>query len=248
MRHSVYPFGLILKELRRDAGLAVLAAADATEYGNYERWESGATRVGAQYLRIIARAFGVTDELWLLLYAWLVDRWTPAPGERAVDLARVNASRVLRDLPVDKFAADTTGTNLVLGSSRHLDVALLCLGARYQRGKQVVLIPVRRSPLPDRGPGESVLQATYADVEVDGLRRVSGHCSLVGTAGSSRLSTRILTSFPTWRRCSPRRRRSRYWPTSWRVPLRRRPGGSPACSAPNSKRCAPWSGPHVVSR
>jgi hypothetical protein len=173
VRHSVYPFGLILKELRRDAGLAVLAAADATEYGNYERWESGATRVGAQYLRIIARAFGVTDELWLLLYAWLVDRWTPAPGERAVDLARVNASRVLRDLPVDKFAADTTGTNLVLGSSRHLDVALLCLGARYQRGKQVVLMPVRRSPLPDRGPGESVLQATYADVEVDGLRRVS---------------------------------------------------------------------------
>ncbi len=173
MRHSVYPFRLILKELRRDAGFAVLAAAEATEYGNYERWESGATRVGAQYLGIIARAFGVTDELWLLLYAWLVDRWTPSPGERAVDLARVNASRVLGDLPVDEFGAHTTATNLVLGPSRHLDVALWCLGGRYQRGKRVVLMPVRRSPLPDRGPGESVLQATYADVEVDGLRRVS---------------------------------------------------------------------------
>ena len=173
MRHPVYPFRLILKELRRDAGLAMLAAADATEYGNYERWESGATRVGAQYLRIIARAFGVTDELWLLLYAWLVDRWTPTPGERAVDLARVNASRVLRDLPVDEFAADTTAMNLILGSGRHLDVALWCLGARYQRGKRGVLMPVRRSPLPDWEPGESVLQATYADVAVDGLRRVS---------------------------------------------------------------------------
>ena len=173
MRHPVYPFRLILKELRRDAGLAVLAAADATEYGNYERWESGVTRVGAQYLRIIARAFGVTDELWILLYAWLVDRWTPTPGERAVDLAQVNPSRVVRNLPGDDFAADTTATNLVLGSSRHLDVALLCLGARYQRGTRVVLTPMRRSPLPDRGRGESVLQATYANVAVDGLRRVS---------------------------------------------------------------------------
>ncbi len=45
MRHAVHPFRLILKELRRDAGLTVLATAEATEYGNYERWESGATRV-----------------------------------------------------------------------------------------------------------------------------------------------------------------------------------------------------------
>ncbi|HEV2811114.1 MAG TPA: helix-turn-helix transcriptional regulator [Acidimicrobiales bacterium] len=173
MRHPVYPFRLILKELRRDAGLAVLAAAEATQYGNYERWESGATRVGTQYLRIIARAFGVTDELWLLLYAWLVDRWTPTPGERAVDLAQVNPSPVLADLPGDQFAADTTATNLVLGSSSHLEVALFHLGARHQRGTRVVLTPMRRSPLPDRGPGESVLQATYADVVVDGLRHVS---------------------------------------------------------------------------
>ncbi len=173
MRHPVHPFRLILKELRRDAGVTVLAAAEATEYGNYERWESGATRVGAQYLRIIARAFGVTDELWLLLYAWLVDRWTPALGERAVDLAQVDPSRVLRDLPGDEFAADTTAKNLVLGSSRHLDVALLCLGARYQRGKRAVLMPVTRAPLPQRRPGESVLQATYSGVAVDGLRHVS---------------------------------------------------------------------------
>ena len=43
-----------MKELRRDARLTSLAAAEATAYGNYERWESGATRVGAQHLDAIA--------------------------------------------------------------------------------------------------------------------------------------------------------------------------------------------------
>lgn len=52
MRHPVYHFRLVLKELRHDAGLTVLAAAEATQYGNYERWESGETRVGPQHLRM----------------------------------------------------------------------------------------------------------------------------------------------------------------------------------------------------
>ncbi len=30
MRHPVYPFGAVLRELRRDASLTILAAADAT--------------------------------------------------------------------------------------------------------------------------------------------------------------------------------------------------------------------------
>ncbi len=44
MRHPVYPFRAILRELRQDAGLTILAAAESTEYGNYERWESMVSR------------------------------------------------------------------------------------------------------------------------------------------------------------------------------------------------------------
>jgi transcriptional regulator with XRE-family HTH domain len=169
MRHPVYPFRLVLKELRHDAGLTVLAAAEATEYGNYERWESGETRVGAQHLRSIADAFGVTDERWLLLYAWLLDRLVPKPGKGAVDLAQVNLRRILRDLP--KEAVDLgPHKHLVVESGRHLDVALLCLIARYRRRERVLLMPVGRSPLPDRQLGESVLRTTYAGDLADALR------------------------------------------------------------------------------
>jgi len=34
-------------------------SAEATGYGKYERWESGQTQVGGQYLTTIADAFGV---------------------------------------------------------------------------------------------------------------------------------------------------------------------------------------------
>ena len=45
-RNPVYPFQLILREVRKEAGLTVLAAAEATSYGNYERWESGKNQGG----------------------------------------------------------------------------------------------------------------------------------------------------------------------------------------------------------
>ena len=99
MCHPVYPFRAVLKELRRDAGLTVLAAAEATGYGNYERWESGQTRVGAQHLRSLAEAFAVTDELHLLLYAWLVDRLSPKPGEPPKALRLDELRRFVRHAP-----------------------------------------------------------------------------------------------------------------------------------------------------
>ncbi|MGH9187034.1 MAG: helix-turn-helix domain-containing protein, partial [Acidimicrobiales bacterium] len=68
------------RELRQDAGLTILAAAESTDYSNYDRWESGATRVGPQHLRNIAQALAITDELGLFIYAWLVDRFSPTPG------------------------------------------------------------------------------------------------------------------------------------------------------------------------
>lgn len=87
MEHPVYPFRAVLRELRRDAGLTILAAAEATGYGKYERWESGQTNVGGQYLRSIAEAFAITDELHLLLYALVLDQLTPDGGSaRRLDL------------------------------------------------------------------------------------------------------------------------------------------------------------------
>jgi hypothetical protein len=53
MGHPVYPFRAVLRELPRDAGLAILADAEATGYGKYERWESDQTKVSGQYLRSI---------------------------------------------------------------------------------------------------------------------------------------------------------------------------------------------------
>lgn len=172
MHFPVYPFRLVLKELRHDAGLTVLAAAEATDYRNYERWESGATKVGAQHVRSIAEAFGVTDERWLLIYAWLVDRLTPRPGKSAVDLADVNIRRVIRDLPSDVIDLGVD-KQLMVEPGRHRDVALMCLHARYRRRERTVLAPVRRSPLPARRPGESVLETAYGDVLVDGTRLVA---------------------------------------------------------------------------
>lgn len=84
MAHPIYRFGEILRELRRGAGLTVLGAAEATEYGNYERWDSGVTRVGAQHLGAIAEAFAV-DDVAMFVYAWLVDRFSPMPKQGAVE-------------------------------------------------------------------------------------------------------------------------------------------------------------------
>ncbi|CAN5124830.1 hypothetical protein BH18ACT4_BH18ACT4_02330 [soil metagenome] len=65
MGHPVYRFGAVVRRLRNDAGLSVLAAAEATGYGKYERWESGQTQVGGHYLATIADVFGVADDLHL---------------------------------------------------------------------------------------------------------------------------------------------------------------------------------------
>lgn len=118
----VYPFRAVLRELRRDAGLSILAAGEATGYCKYERWESGQTRVGGQYLRSIAEAFAVTDDLYLLLYAWLLDQLTPETGCSPRRLGLDDLHRYIR------FAPDTVidlheRKALVVEPGRHVDLA-----------------------------------------------------------------------------------------------------------------------------
>src|SRR5436305_8055227 len=162
MAHPIYRFGEILRELRKGAGLTVLGAAEATEYGNYERWESGITRVGAQHLGAIADAFAVED-VPMFLYAWLVDRFAPTPKQGAVDLAQVNFTKVYRELP--RTIVDLAERNdWVVEPPRHTDLALLYLVARYRRNQRMVLPPAARKPLPARAVDEDVPTSAYAGV------------------------------------------------------------------------------------
>lgn len=99
MKSPVYRFSDVLRALRNESGLTVLQAGEATCYANYERWESGQTRVGADHLANIATAFDVGEDLWLLVYAWLVDRFTPMPGSQPLELTGVELRRHLDTLP-----------------------------------------------------------------------------------------------------------------------------------------------------
>ena len=108
MKFPVYRFSEVLRALRNESGLTVLQAAERTGYGNYERWESGDTRVGPEYLQTIAEVFGVEGDLWLLAYAWLVDRYTPKPGAGFFDFTPQRLKRVLRQLPRARWTLEST--------------------------------------------------------------------------------------------------------------------------------------------
>ncbi len=171
MGHPVYQFRAVLRELRRDAGLTILAAAEVTGYGKYERWESGQTRVGGQYLRSIADAFAVTDELHLLLYAWVLDHLAPEANSATRRLGLDELWRHVRLAP-DTVIDLHEHKDLVVESGRHVDLALLCLAARYADRHVVVLPPAERCDLPARASGSSMLVQLYGDVVDDGTAAV----------------------------------------------------------------------------
>jgi transcriptional regulator with XRE-family HTH domain len=162
MGHPVYPFRAVLRELRLDAGLTILAAAEATGYGKYERWESGQTKVGGQYLRTIAEAFAVTDDLHLMLYAWVLDRLTPDLGKPT---RRLGLDELWRHVGLAPETVIDVHEHrcLVLEPGRHVDLALLCLAARYVDQYVVVLPAAERCDLPSRTPGTPILQQLYGE-------------------------------------------------------------------------------------
>ena len=119
MGHPVYRFGAVLRRLRNDAGLTVLAAAEAAGYSKYERWESGQTQVGGQYLTTIADAFGVADDMHLLVYAWLLDRLTPDAGEpsRTLNLDELRRTSATRPRHASTSASTRTSCSRAAGTS-----------------------------------------------------------------------------------------------------------------------------------
>lgn len=171
MDHPVYPFAAVLRELRRDAGLTILAAAEATGYGKYERWESGQTKVGGQYLRSIAEAFAVTDDRHLLLYAWVLDQLTPDANSPTLRLDLDELRRHVRLAP-DTVIVLHEHKHLVVESGRHVDFALLCLAARYADRHVVVLPPATRCDLPPRASGSPTLIQLYGDAVDDGTASI----------------------------------------------------------------------------
>ena len=183
MKFPVYRFSEVLRALRYESGLTVLQAAERTGYGNYERWESGETRVGPAYLRIIADVFGIEGDLWLLAYAWLVDRYTPQPGAGFFDFTPQRLKRVLRQLPRDEVDLGEQA-NLASRAMGHGQLAVMCLVARYgpaYAGADVPLVlpPTPRMPAPP-GPCSSYILDRYTDVLGDLARYVSRTFLLAG--------------------------------------------------------------------
>lgn len=183
MKFPVYRFSEVLRALRNESGLKVLQTAERTGYGNYERWESGATRVGPEYLQTIAEVFGVAADLWLLAYAWLVDRYTPEPGAGFFDFTPQRLKRVLRQLPSGEVDIGEQA-NLAVRSMGHGQLAVMCLIARYGPAyagadTPLVLAPTPRTPAPPADHSGCILDR-YTDVLGDLARYVSRTFLLAG--------------------------------------------------------------------
>lgn len=182
---QVVPFRHLLRRVRHEAGLTVLDAAEAVGYGNYERWEAGSTKVGPQYLGLIADAFMVEgEEQVLLMFAWLVDRVVPtrrlATARDDLGLLGGLAAR----LPVTPFRVVEAGWAMGEPASCAA-VAEACVLARYGQPARdgtwrLEMPPTRRSPVPDGSP---VLVEAYGDVFDDLVRMVG--ISLMGVADGS---------------------------------------------------------------
>ncbi len=188
MKSPVYRFSEVLRSLRNEADMTVLEASGRMGYGNYERWESGKTKVGAHHLVTLAAAFGVTAEVWLLVYAWLVDRLVPLPGKAAVqvdDQLRKLATRLPEravELPYHAGILNRPRT--------HTELAVACFVARYGQGPAdqdapIILQPAARSKPAHRTPGQSVLQSLYGDVFDDWNKTtvLSGVLAALGQQG-----------------------------------------------------------------
>jgi transcriptional regulator with XRE-family HTH domain len=189
MKFPVYRFSDVLRALRNETDLTVLRAAELTGYGNYERWESGQTRVRPEYLAPLADVFGIEGDLWLLTYAWLLDRYTPPPGGGRVEFTHQRLSGILRRLPKGSVVLGDHN-QLVVRPMSHGQLALACLVARYGPSyagadSPLVLTPTRRTPAAPLDSLAYILDR-YADVVGDLARYVARTFLLAGIGQAPR--------------------------------------------------------------
>lgn len=196
MKYPVYRFSDVLRALRNEADLTVLKTRELTDYTKYERWESGKTKVGPQYLEPIADVFGIEGDLWLLTYAWLVDRFTPLPGKCQVQFTHQGLSELLRKLP--KGPVDLGDhQKLAVRPVSHGQLALGCLIARYgsvcvDAASPLVLEATSRTPAPTPDRSRYIL-GCYTDVLGD-LGRYAARTFLVSGMGQARPGVAVAVS------------------------------------------------------
>ena len=242
MGHPVYRFGAVLRRLRNDAGLTILAAAEATGYGKYERWESGKTQVGGQYVATIADVFGVTEDLHLLVHAWTLDRLTPAAGEPSRTLDLDELRRHLRNAPEARVELGEHAY-LVIESTRHIEVALLLLAARYDDQRVVVLPAAHRRSLPPAVPDVPTLVHLYGDTLADASTLI-GRCllprGLDGNEDAIDVTLAPALAAPgTYEQLARKLDAMTRTPLDPRSPSRRRQQLTPDGSPSSSRCCAP---------
>jgi len=188
MKHSIYPFRAVLRALRKETNQSPEEAAVLTSYPNYRRWELGRPAVKAEYLELIADAFDVGDDLWLLIYAWLVDLLTPGVGRPA------EVGQQLKDfssLMPDRHFDAGPGAGFASVPVTHAQFAAACLVARYGPGPGVTDVPMmlaakRRSRLPGPIPsGVGTLGFLYGDVYFDWIQFSSLTAILAGLGQTS---------------------------------------------------------------
>jgi hypothetical protein len=192
MKHPIYPFSTVLRALRKESQLKPEDAAVRTTYPNYKRWESSKTPVRPEYLPLIAEAFDVGDDLWLLLYAWLVDRLVPRRGQPAVQV-ETQLRELTATLPGGVADLGTVGP-FVGPPLTHAELAAGCIVARYGPGpsapdEPIVVQAVERSRVPSSAPSDTgVLGALYGDVLGEWMQftALGGMLAGVGQAGEER--------------------------------------------------------------
>lgn len=203
MKHSIYPFSAVLRALRKEVNQSPEEAAVLTGYPKYRRWESGKPAVKPEYLPLIADAFGIEDDLWLLAYAWLVDTLTPGPGEPAAQVSQP-VIELLSALPVREVNLPEVAS-LLTGPISHSELAAACLMARYgpspgATDTPMILRPTKRTKLAASAPGDTgVLMSLYGDVLGDWLQSsaLTGILAGMGQLGEAQrdeISRRTLTA------------------------------------------------------
>jgi hypothetical protein len=192
MKHPIYPFSAVLRALRKESKLKPEDAAVATTYPNYKRWESGKTPVRPEYLALVAEAFDISDDLWLFLYAWLVDRLVPRPGQPAAQV-ETELRELATTLPGGVVELGTVGP-FVGPPVTHAELAAGCFVARYGPGpsapdEPIVMHAVGRSRVPSSAPSDTgVLRALYGEVLGEWMQftALGGMLAGVGQAGEER--------------------------------------------------------------